>query len=422
MTLIGTGLLMLPVAHEPGTSVSLLDALFTATSAAAVTGLTVLDTGRDFTLFGQLVILVLIQLGGLGLMTTVTVSAVLLGWRIGIRQRLLLHVELNQPSIGGVVRLVRNVITFTLLLEIGGMIVLFTVFRHEMPAGKAMLFAAFHAVSAFCNAGFDLFGNSLQRFRGNVPVNLTIATLIVAGGLGFAVLQDVVTNRRWSRLSFHSRVVLSVSAVLTLIGFVGVLTIEGANPRTLGPLAPGERVLAAFFQSVTTRTAGFNTIATENLAEPTLFLFLILMFVGASPGSTGGGIKTTTLAVFLAVLLSAVRRKRDTELGPYRLGTESLHGALVVVTGTVLWIMAVTMILLISEGQGLLPTLFEVVSAMGTVGLSLGVTGTLSPLGKMLIIATMFIGRVGPIAIVLSLGQRAVRASVRRPERNLIVG
>ena len=422
VTLLGTFLLSLPISHAPGTTVGFLDALFTATSATAVTGLTVRDTGSDFSIFGQLVIMFLIQIGGLGLMATVTLFAVLLGWRIGIHQRLLLTVDLNQPSISGVVRLVRNVFWFTVLFELVGAIILFTAFREDMSAGTAIFFAVFHAISAFCNAGFDLFGDSLQGFRGNAIVNLTVAALIIVGGLGFAVLQDVAAHRRWSRLSFHSRVVLVTTATLLLLGTVGVLVLEVNNTRTLRSLPWGERLLASFFQSATTRTAGFNTVPTESLATPTLFLFLLLMFIGASPGSTGGGIKTTTLAVFLAVLHSAARRRKDIELGRYRIGAASLDGALVVVTGTVLWIMVVTFVLLVSDGKEFLATLFEVVSAMGTVGLSMGITRELSPLGKVLIICTMFIGRVGPIAVVLSLGQRSAHQAIRRPEKTLIVG
>lgn len=419
---LGTILLMLPVSHAPGVQITLIDALFTATSATAVTGLTVVDTASHFSLFGHVVMLVLMQLGGAGLMASVTTVAVVLGWRIGIRQRLLVELDLNQSSMKGVVRLSLRVFAFTLALEAIGAVILFGVFRHELNTLDAWYYAAFHAIAAFCSAGFDLFGNSLKSFSGNITVNLTIAGLFILGGLGFGVLQDIVAHRRWSRLSFHSQVVLTVSGILTLLGVSMVWLLESGNPDTLGSMAAGDRLLAAFFQSATTRSAGFSTVSVDLLTAPTQFLFLVLMFIGASPGSTGGGIKTTTAAILAAIVHSSLRRKRDVELGRFRIDRGSIDSALVVVLGSLLWIAGATFMLLITERADFMPTLFEVVSAMGTVGLSMGLTEQLSDVGKLVISVTMFVGRLGPIAVMLSLGQRHATGAIRRPEKRLIVG
>lgn len=421
--LVGATLLALPISHADGVTVDFIDALFTATSATSVTGLTTVPTGEGFSVFGQIVILILIQIGGLGLMVLITAMATVFGWRIGLRERRLVGMDLNQVSMGGVIRLARSVVKVALLCEGIGTLLLFSTFRHTMPVDVALYYSVFHAVSAFCNAGFDLFGSSLTQFVDNVTVNVTVVSLIVIGGLGFTVLVDIVASKSWSRLAFHSQVVLVVNALLIMLGFGVILALESSNPATLGSLGPFERPLAALFQSVTTRTAGFNTIPIAPMSLATHFLFLLLMFVGASPGSTGGGVKTSTVALLFSVLISSLREKHHVELGPYRMNNKSINAALVVVLGSISWIVLVTFVLLITEGGDFMQTLFEVVSAMGTVGLSMGLTAKLSTLGKLAICLTMFLGRVGPITVVLALSAHSSKESgVKRPERKLLVG
>ena len=422
LILLGAALLSLPVSHAPGVHVGLVDALFTAASAASVTGLAVVETASSFSLFGHLVILFLIQVGGVGVMASVTIFAVLLGWRIGLRHRQLVGLDLNQFSIRGVVRLSIRVIVFTLALEAAGALVMLPSFARNFPPAQAAFYAVFHAVSAFCGAGLDLLGDGFARYLLSPVTAITFAVLITLGSLGFSVLEDLATERRWSRLSFHSQVVLAVTAALTLAGTAVVYFVEGANPHTLGDASVPERLLTAFFQAVSARTAGFSAIPAGLMAGPSLFAFLLLMFVGASPGSTGGGIKTTTAAILGAIVYSAVRGKRDVELGRYRVDRAAIDGSLVVAISAAAWVIAVTFVLLITERADFMTTLFEVVSAFGTAGLSLGLTESLSVAGKLVIAVTMFLGKVGPLALVLSLGGADRHGMTRLPEKRLIVG
>jgi len=422
---VGTLLLKLPIATRPGVELSVLDAAFTATSATCVTGLSVLNTATGFSRFGQTIIMILVQIGGLGIMTMSTLFALLLGKRIGIRQRQLIQEDLNNISVSGVVRMARLIIEIALIFEGIGAVILFLHWVGDMPAGRAFFFAVFHAISAFNNAGFDLFGTSLEGFVGDVVVNLVISFLIIAGGLGFFVLREATVKRRFRMLSLHSKIVLVSTLVLIAGAFIFVLVAEYHNPMTLGPLDPGAKVTAAFFQAVTPRTAGFNTVPVGQMRPVTLFFILLLMFIGASPGSTGGGIKTTTFACIMVAVGNSIKGQNDNVLFYRRISERTVRRSLSIMVLALALIVTVTMVLLAIEDLPILPVLFEVVSAFGTVGLSTGITPVLSGLGKLLIMMVMFAGRIGPVTLALALGRRLVAPEgdgVRYPEGPVVVG
>ncbi len=421
--LIGTFLLKLPVAsaQQP---LTWLEALFTATSAVCVTGLVVVDTGTRFTIFGQAVILALIQLGGLGFMTFATLVAFVLGRRIYFRERLLLQEALNHSSVEGIVRMVQRIVVFTLLMEGFGAVVFTARLTPVVGWPDGIWYGLFHAVSAFNNAGFDLMGNfqSLTGFVADPVVNLMVALLVVIGGLGFAVITDMVFMRHWSRYNLHTRMVLVTTLVMLAGGWLFFWLTERSNPATLGSLDSATRAMAAAFQSVTARTAGFNTIDQGALLLPSQFFLLFLMFVGASPGSTGGGIKTTTFATLILTVRHIIRRQPDVVLFERRLPEMQIHKAVAIFFLSMSWVLLATLLLVFTEGADLLTTLFEVVSAFGTVGLSLGLTTELSVAGRVIIILTMFLGRLGPLTIFLALAAGEQKTSIRYPEERVLLG
>ncbi|MFO7819697.1 MAG: TrkH family potassium uptake protein [Halanaerobacter sp.] len=421
--LTGSILLTLPIATTNGQGMSFLNALFTSTSATAVTGLIVENTATFFTTFGQVVILVLIQIGGLGIMTMSTLFAFLIGKKLTLRHRLVIQEDLDQFQLSGVVRLVRYVLGVTFAIEGTGALLLFLRFIKDMPFGKAVYFSIFHAVSAFNNAGFDIFGNSLENFTGDITVNLAICMLIILGGIGFAVIAELYDGKKFRNFSLQTKLVLSVTAFLLVLGMVVSLVLEFSNPETLGALSWKGKGLAAFFLSVTPRTAGFNTVPTGSLRSSTLFFTIVLMFIGASPGSTGGGVKTTTFGSLLAVLYTTATGKEDVEFYKRRIGKEVIYSAVAIIAISLMLVVSVTMILSITEDAAFIDLFFEAVSAFGTVGLSTGVTGNLSVVGRILIIFTMFAGRVGPLTIAVAIGERTKRkANIRYPKEKILVG
>jgi len=418
----GTLLLTLPPATTDGRGLPVVDALFTATSATCVTGLTVFDVSAVLTTFGQVVLLLLIQAGGLGVMTVTTLFVYAIGRRISLRSDMTISESLGQPRLASTGRLVKDVALLTLVVESVGALILTVAFSGDFPLGRALYYGVFHSVSAFCNAGFSLFGPNLLDYVTNVPVNLTTISLIVVGGLGFVVLSEILALRRGRRLSLHSRVVLKATAVLIVVGTLSVLAFEFANPATLGALSPGGKVLAALFQSVTPRTAGFNTVVVGSLLQPTLLILTILMFIGASPGSTGGGIKTTTFVTLLASVRSALRRREDVEMGERRLPHETTTKAWVITVLSAGLVLTAILILLATEGAPLMDVTFEAVSAFGTVGLSTGLTPELTVAGRVLLSLVMYAGRVGPLTLAVALTRQDRPAGWRLPEERVIVG
>lgn len=419
---IGTLLLNLPMATVPGSETTIMDALFTATSATAVTGLIVVNTAAHWTVFGKVIIMLLIQIGGFGFMTTSTLVMLILGKRISLKERLIIQEELNADSLSGLIRLVRYVILMTLGVEAVGAILLFFRFLPIMPPQRAAFFGLFHSISAFNNAGFDLFGNSLENFTGDWYIVLVITGLFLIGGIGFAVIAEVYNGRKFKKFSLHTKVVLTISLLLTIIGTLVIFTVEYNNPATLGDLNFSGKVAAAYFQGVTPRTAGFNTVPIGDMTSAGQFFTNLLMFIGASPGSTGGGVKTTTFGTLFFVLWALMRGRDDVVIFGRRLSHRTIFKALAVVMIGVLLIFAVTMALTITEKFDFLDVFFETVSAFGTVGLSTGITGGLSPIGRLLIIITMFVGRVGPMTLATAIGEERKKNFVRYPEEKLMIG
>ncbi|MFE0557171.1 TrkH family potassium uptake protein [Paenibacillus lautus] len=421
---IGTALLMLPISTSTGEPLEFIDALFTSTSATCVTGLVVVDTGTTFSSFGQVVIMLLIQIGGLGFMTMATLFALALKRRISLKDRLILQEAMNQSSMEGIVRLIRRVLLYSLIIEACGAIILSIRWAFDMPIGQAIYYGVFHAVTMFNNAGFDLFGDfrSLTGYVYDPVVNIVVMFLIVSGGIGFIVLSDLIDFRKQRRLSLHSKVVLTMTATLLLVGFIVILIFEFTNPRTLGSLNWGGKFFGALFQSVTPRTAGANTIDITGLRQATQFFIVILMFIGASPGSTGGGIKTTTFTIMVGAVIAMMRGREDIVMFRYRLAQERVLKALTIALLALLLVLIVSMILSTTEEGSFLEILFETTSAFGTVGLSMGLTPELTGFGKILISITMFAGRLGPLTLAYALGPKKGKELYRHPEGKMIIG
>ncbi|MCR8984474.1 TrkH family potassium uptake protein [Brevibacillus laterosporus] len=422
---IGAILLTLPIATNDGQGLSLINAVFTSTSATCVTGLVVTDTGTTFTLFGQLVILALIQVGGLGFMTLATFFALLMGKKISLRQRLLLQESLNQISIEGVVRLAKMLLIFTGLIELTGGLLLTLRFAFDMPFAKALYYGMFHSISNFNNAGFDLMGefSSLTKYVSDPIVNITVCSLIILGGIGFIVMAEVYGYRDTKRLSLHTKVVLTTTAILIVLGTLAIFILEFTNAKTLQPLSPVGKFFGALYQSVTARTAGSNTISIGDMRQSSLFFMIVLMFIGASPGSTGGGIKTTTFATLLGAVWAQIKGREDVIFYRQRILPHMIYKSLTVTMTALFIVIIVSMILTITEpGKDFLMILFESVSAFATVGLSMGLTPDLSDIGKIVISLTMFAGRVGPLTIAFALAQRNRKEYFRYPKGKIMIG
>ena len=431
LILTGTLLLKLPAATPADRPIGWIDALFTATSASCITGLAVRDTGSDFTLFGQLVILGLIQAGGLGVMTFSLFILALFRGKVSFVQRSLFEQTLLGGAGAHLWPILRLVFVFTFATEAAGALLLFVWWLPEMGAGRAAYNAVFHAVSAFCNAGFGLRPDNLTAWRGDVWVVLTVSALIVLGGLGFLTVYEIVqSSRRRLALSLHSKLALTVSAALIVLGTVMIWLLEAR--RGFAGMGAGEKVLAAFFQSVTTRTAGFNTVDLGLLSPGTLFFMTLLMFVGGSPGSCAGGVKTTTLGVLVLAALTRLRGHVHVNAFGRTLGPGTVRNTLTAALGGVAGILPALFALLLLQAPGgtleherslFIDYLFETVSALGTVGLSTGITGDLTPASRLLVSLLMFFGRLGPLALASSLAPH--RGAVRdwqHPEEEVMVG
>lgn len=422
--LLGTVLLTLPAASASGKSVGLPDALFTATSAVCVTGLTVIDTGAGYSLPGQIIIMLLIQLGGLGFMTFGVTTAVLLGKKIGLKQRLLIRESTHAISNAGMVRLSLGILLITLIVEAAATVILAVRWYGELGF-KSIYYALFHSISAFNNAGFTLWSDSLTRYAGDPVVNLVISVLFITGGIGFIVIIDLYAKRQWPHLSLNSKIVLSTSLLLCATGFLFIYLLESFNPDTLGAMNHGQRLWAAYFQGVSPRTAGFNTLDIGQMLAATQLFIIILMFIGASSGSTGGGIKTGTFAILVLSFIAIIRGRSEVSVFHRTVGTEIILRSLAVILASMGVILIATLLLTITEHslqRDFLEVLFETVSAFGTVGLSMGLTPDLSVLGKVIIILTMFIGRLGPLTMAYALAQRGFKTSVRYAEEKVMIG
>lgn len=406
--LAGALLLMLPISARNGQSTDFFTCLFTATSTTCVTGLTLVDTYTHWSIFGQAVMISLIQIGGLGFMTILSLAFFMSHRRIGLRDRMMMMQSFNLDSMEGVVKLVRHVLTATLVIEGVGAIILAGCFIPQMGLAKGIWNGVFHSISAFCNAGFDLLGQfepntSLIRYQRNAVVLLTVSALIIIGGLGFFVWEDVYQKRKLKRLSLHSKMVLIITPALLLIGTIGFLLMEMNNPKTLGVMPWGDKILNAFFQSTTARTAGFDAVGQIGITEPSKLLTTILMFIGGSSGSTAGGVKTVTIGVLVLTTISTMQSKRDLVIFGWRIGhTQILYALSLVFLGAFLVVCGGVFISML-DGVNLYDAIYETASAYGTVGLTSGVTEDASTLSRAILILYMFFGRVGIMTVSISV-------------------
>lgn len=406
--LAGSLLLSLPVSSASGKAVGYIDALFTATTSTCVTGLVTLPTVTTWSFFGQLVILILIQIGGLGVITVLTGLMLLMKRKLGIGDRILIGESFNLNSLDGMVRLVKKVITITLIIEGVGALLYMSVFVPEFGL-RGIWISIFTSVSAFCNAGIDIIAeNSLCSYALNPVINITTMLLIIFGGIGFIVLLDIgkmlknKKRRHFKFLSLHSKIVLSVTSFLIIAGATLFFIFEYNNPLSIKELSVLEKIMVSLFQSVTTRTAGFATIAQENLTNASAFWTILLMFVGGSPAGTAGGIKTVTLFVLFANARAVVRNKRTVDAFDRQLSVDAIKRAEAVFVTSLFIVIASTLFLSAFSDRGFLDIIYETVSATATVGLSRNFTGTLNAVGKIIIIMTMYLGRVGPISLAFA--------------------
>lgn len=424
--LVGTLLLLLPFSPKSG-KISVIDALFTSTSAVCVTGLVVQDTPTYFTPVGQVIILLLFQLGGLGIMTFSTIVLLVAGRKISIKERIMVQEELHYAAPQDFKFLIKNVFYFALIFEFAGTLSLFLYWQKDFPLLKSLYYAFFHAVSAFCNAGFSLFSGSFTSYRGDLWLNITIILLIIFGGVGFLVLQEGketlfnLFKRKKIRLSLHTKLVLMLTFILIIFSFIFFFLVEGN--LAFKTFTGKEKIFSSLFQVITPRTAGFNTINLVSLSPTSVFLLIFLMFIGASPGSTGGGIKTSTMAVIFAFMRSKIGARDSVNIFHRTLPHGLVTRAFTVISLGLTVIFLSSFILLLSEvGASLQEVLFEVFSAFSTVGLSLGITPKLSAVGKIVIILAMYTGRIGPLSLLYAFSRQRAFGKYEYVEESIMVG
>lgn len=426
MMFLGALLLCLPLAQISGKSGNFLENLFTATSALCVTGLVVNDISITYTIFGKIVILILIQLGGLGVLTVSSMVILSISRKMGYYTKKIVSEDINYNILTEIPRYLKNVSIVVFGIEFVGAVLLFFEFSKKMPFIQAVGYSIFHSVSAFCNAGFALFSNNMENYTGNILINFVITSLIILGGLGFAAILDVYNVIKKTRRKLSTSTHLAIAMTIFLICFGAIMTfiLEYSNKGTIGNLSLHDKLLSSYFQSVTLRTAGFQTVDLATLTTPTIIIYLFLMFIGASPGSTGGGLKTTTLGILLLGVMNAITGREDIEYRRRRLSWQTFNKACAILMLSLFYLFVMIIIMSIFDSsKGFLPLLFELISAFGTVGLSMGVTAKLSIISKLIIILTMYIGRVGPLTIMYALSKKKYReGKYKYPEETILIG
>lgn len=422
---IGTCLLLLPVSSAPGRDTGFLEALFTATSAVCVTGLTVVDTATHWSDFGRVVVLALIQLGGLGIVTVVSIAILLVSDRIGLSHTRILAADVGTDTFSNIGSLVRNIVVTTLVFEALFAVVLTGRFilSHDYPVGTAVLHGVFHSVSAWNNAGFALYPDSFVGFAQDWFLAIAVSVAVIMGGIGFPVLRSIAVHRlNWRRWSLHSKMMVTTTAALLVLGTVLFLAFEWGNPATLGALPEGSRPHAAFFHSVQTRTAGFNSVDVANLGEESLLVSTVLMFIGGGSASTAGGIKVTTFALLAFVIWAEIRGDRDVNVFNRRISEEVQRQALTVALVGVGVLASATLLMMVLTDVGVARAAFEAVSALSTVGLSTGVTAEGGAGAQYLLTVLMFVGRLGTVTLVASITLRARPNMFRFPTDRPLIG
>ncbi|BBM42671.1 TrkH family potassium uptake protein [Leptotrichia wadei] len=426
VTILGGILLSLPISMRYGKSVKLIDGFFIATSAICVTGLSSIDIGSVYNIFGQMVILVLIQLGGLGVITFTSVIIIMISKKIGYYTKKIVQEDINIDTTFKIEEYVKKVILSVIVIEFIGTVILFFEFIKKFGFLKAVYYSFFHSVSAFCNAGFSLFSDNLYGFKNSFIINMTIPLLIFLGGIGFSTILNCynVLRKKEKRLTSTTKLSIKISIFLVIIGMIAMFILEYSNKSTIGNLSFGQKLEASFFQSVTTRTAGFNTISILGLKRSTSLLFVILMFIGASPGSTGGGIKTTTIGLIILGTLATLKNKDTIEYDKRSVSWRIYSKAITVLFISLIYMtICVFLLILFERNKNLLDLVFEVFSAFGTVGLSRNLTPSLADISKFILIVTMFVGRVGPLTIALALSKSNLKKGrYTYPQENILIG
>ncbi|WP_198165141.1 TrkH family potassium uptake protein [Metabacillus litoralis] len=417
--MVGTILLKLPFSTHQ--SIKWVDALFIATSAMTVTGLATVDPSSTFTTLGQFIIALLIQIGGLGIMSFAVLIFIMLGKKIGIKERLLMQHALNQTSVGGVIKLVKYLFIFSFTIEMIAMVFLAFRWIPQFGFSKGLFYSFFHSISAFNNAGLALWPDNLSQFVGDPLINIVISTLFIIGGIGFTVLVDIWHKRSFRKFSLHTKLMVVGTLVINVIAMLFIFCVEYSNPNTLGELSIGKKLWASYFQAVSPRTAGFNTIDIGSLDETTIFIMIILMFIGAGSGSTGGGIKLTTALVIGLATISFLRGKSEVVISRRTINSGYILKALAITMVSIVFVIIATVMMNLTEKAPFIDLMFEVVSAFGTVGLSTGITAELTTIGKQIIIFIMFVGKLGPLTLMFSLAKPS-KEKIRYPQEDILTG
>ena len=422
LIIIGGCILSLPIFTRSGKATNLVDSIFVASSASCVTGLTTVNTAEHWNTYGHILILILIQIGGLGVMTLATLFPLLLRKKIGLKSRQILKEQLNIDTLQGIMKLFRYVLVFTFLVEILGAILLSLRFVPIFGMAKGLWYSIFHSVSAFCNAGFDLLGDSIYPYRNDNLINITLMSLVVIGGLGFMVTAEIFRKKSFEKLSIHAKLVLIISASLIVIGTLAFYLIESQAGGVLYKEGFKNSIMQSAFQSISARTAGFYSVKLNQMHDTSVLLLIILMVIGGSPGSTAGGLKTTTFGVLLLSTISIFKQEDEVTIFNKHIEPKIIRKALAIIMVYLGLIFIVIFILSLSENFKVIDISYEVSSAFATVGASRGITGDLSTLGKILITISMYLGRIGPMTMAYSLGLKSKTKYIRYPEANISIG
>lgn len=422
LIIIGGCILSLPIFTRSGKATNLVDSIFVASSASCVTGLTTVNTAEHWNTYGHILILILIQIGGLGVMTLATLFPLLLRKKIGLKSRQILKEQLNIDTLQGIMKLFRYVLVFTFLVEILGAILLSLRFVPIFGMSKGLWYSIFHSVSAFCNAGFDLLGDSIYPYRNDNLINITLMSLVVIGGLGFMVTAEIFRKKSFEKLSTHAKLVLIISASLIVIGTLAFYLIESQAGGVLYKEGFKNSIMQSAFQSVSARTAGFYSVKLNQMHDTSVLLLIILMVIGGSPGSTAGGLKTTTFGVLILSTISIFKQEDEVTIFNKHIEPKIIRKALAIIMVYLGLIFIVIFILSLSENFKVIDISYEVSSAFATVGASRGITGDLSTLGKILITISMYLGRIGPMTMAYSLGLKSKTKYIRYPEANISIG
>ncbi|GEN57158.1 ktr system potassium uptake protein B [Halolactibacillus alkaliphilus] len=416
---LGTVLLMLPISRT--VPLSWLDAFFTATSAVTVTGLIVVDTGTAFTTFGQTILMILIQIGGLGFLTFAVMSILFLGKKIRLKERILMQEALNQNSMGGIVRLIRSLFYFAISMELIATALLSIRWIPEYGISKGLFISLFHAVSSFNNAGFSLFNDSLSQYAADPLINIVITLLFVSGGIGFTVIYELMHKKKWRTWTLHTKIMLIGTFLINIFAILSFFILEMNNPHTIGAMPLNEQLWGSFFQGLTPRTAGFNSLDYGDMNNSTLMLTIFLMFIGAGSASTASGIKVTTLIIIILAVFAYLRGRNQVFAFRQRIETEVVIRSLSIIVISFFIVFVAIFMLSVTEDLPMMAVVFEAFSAFGTVGLSVGITDQLSSIGKPIIMFLMFIGRVGPLTIAFSLA-RSKPPHISYPKGEIFTG